>query len=423
MEDDIRQLAQKARTAGHALSLIPAEARKAALLETARRLEEIGEPLWAANRKDLETAAALGISPAMLDRATLNPGRLASMVNGLRSVAALTDPVGETFDGATLPNGLRVVRKRVPLGVLAVIFESRPNVTTEISALGIKTGNSVILRGGRESLETNKVLVGLVRAACAESGLPEDTVQLITSTDRALVPQLLRMDDLIDLVIPRGGQQLQNLVKEHARMPVVYGGIGVCHLFVDSSADLARSIPVIVNAKVQAPSVCNALDTVLVHREVVAELVPAMVRALNEQGVQVLCDPESMSAAVNAGLQNELLAPAGEGDFGREFLSLVVSVKVVGDLEEAIQHIAQYSTHHSDGILTESYTNANRFLDMVDSAVVYVNASTRFTDGGQLGLGAEVAISTQRMHARGPMGLRELTTYKWVVQGDYHVRR
>jgi len=244
----------------------------------------------------------------------------------------------------------------------------------------------------------------------------------VTSTDHALVPELLGMDDLIDLVIPRGGQQLQGLVRQYARMPVIYGGIGVCHLFVDASADLERCIPLINNAKTQAPSVCNALDTVLVHRAILERLIPAMVADLNASGVKVYCDPESLAVARRAGLSGELLAPASEEDYGREFLSLALSVKVVDSLEEAIAHIERYGTHHSDGILTESYTNATRFLDAVDSAAVYVNASTRFTDGGEFGLGAEVAISTQRMHARGPMGLQELTTYKWVVQGDYHVR-
>jgi len=248
-------------------------------------------------------------------------------------------------------------------------------------------------------------------------------VQLISSTDRALVPQLLAMDDVIDLVIPRGRRGLQNLVKRHAKMPVIYGGIGVCHLYVDESADLGKSVAVINNAKTQAPSVCNALDTVLVHSSVAHELVPAMVADLNACGVRVLCDQESLEALEGAvGVTADLIGPAGPQDYGQEFLSLVLSVKTVDSIDEAIAHIAEYGTSHSDGILTNDYGNAMRFLDEVDSAVVYVNASTRFTDGGQFGLGAEVAISTQRMHARGPVGLRELTTYKWIVQGDWHVR-
>jgi len=304
-----------------------------------------------------------------------------------------------------------------------VVFESRPNVTIDISALALKTGNALILRGGKETLRTNGVLVDGVRQACEAVGIPADAAQLITSTDRELVKVLLGMDDLIDLVIPRGGPGLQNLVKQHARMPVVYGGIGVCHLYVDESADQARCIPLIINAKCQAPSVCNALDTVLVHRSIAAGFVPAMVAALHAAGVKVLGDELTLRALEGApGIRRDLLEQAGAEAYGVEFLSLVLSVKVVETLDEAIAHIARYSTQHSDGILTNDYAHASRFLDEVDSAAVFVNASTRFNDGGQFGLGAEVAISTQRMHARGPMGLRELTTYKWIVQGDYHVR-
>ncbi len=423
-EVNLRAMALSARAAGRKLALLSTDQRNATLLEIARRLDAVGEELWEANRADLEQARAEGISPALLDRSTLTPKRVAAMAQGCREVAALPDPLGQEFDGRLLPNGLRLAKRRVPLGLIAVIFESRPNVTAEISSLCLKTGNAVIMRGGRESLRTNGVLIDLIRSACEATGVPADAVQLIRSTDRALVPELLGMDDLIDLVIPRGGQGLQNLVRQYARMPVIYGGIGVCHLFVDASADIARSIPVIHNAKTQAPSVCNALDTVLVHRAVVKDLLPPMVAALNASGVKVLCDPPSLAALEGAsGIQSDLVAPATEEDYGREFLSLVLSVKVVDSLDEAIAHIARYGTNHSDGILTNDYANAQRFLNEVDSAAVYVNASTRFTDGGQFGLGAEVAISTQRMHARGPLGLQELTTYKWVVQGDYHVRK
>jgi glutamate-5-semialdehyde dehydrogenase len=420
---DLRRMGADARTAGRRLGLLPAGVRNAALEEIARHLETAGDELWKANEADLAEAKKAGLSPALLDRSTLNPKRLQGMIEGCRDVAALPDPLGQVFDGATLPNGLQVAKKRVPLGTMAVIYEARPNVTIDISALGIKTGNAVIMRGGKEVLRTNSILTDLVREGCAAVGVPADAVQLITSSDRELVPQLLSMDDMIDLVIPRGGPGLQSLVKQHARMPVVYGGIGVCHLFVDRSADLARSVPLIHNAKTQAPSVCNALDTVLVHRDIVGDLMPAMAAGLTASGVKVLCDEPSLAALADApGVNADLIAPAGPDDYGVEFLSLVLSVKVVDSLDEAIEHIARYSTNHSDGILTNDYANAQRFLDEVDSAAVYVNASTRFTDGGQFGLGAEVAISTQRMHARGPMGLQELTTYKWIVQGDYHVR-
>lgn len=422
-EIDLRNMAERAVAAGRQLAILPTEVRNRALEEIAHRLENVGEELWEANRADLAEAREAGLAPSLIDRSTLNEKRLRGMITGCRDVAALPDPLGQTFDGHTLPNGLRVAKRRVPLGVLGVIFESRPNVTIDISALGIKTGNAVIMRGGKESLRTNIVLVELVRAACATVGVPPDAVQLIRSNDRTLVPQLLQMDDLIDLIIPRGGPGLQRLVKEHARMPVIYGGIGVCHLYVDATADLERSIPLINNAKTQAPSVCNALDTVLVHRSVVRELMPMMAADLTAAGVKVLCDAESLAALEEVeGIDRALIAPAGPDDYGQEFLSLTLSVKVVGSLDEAIEHIQRYGTNHSDGILTNDYANAVRFLERVDSAATYVNASTRFTDGGQFGLGAEVAISTQRMHARGPMGLQELTTYKWIIQGDYHIR-
>ncbi len=419
---DLRAMALRAREAGRQLGLLSSQVRNAALLEIAQRLDEVGEALWEANRADVNEALEEGIAPALLDRSTLNPARLQAIVQGCRDVAALPDPLGQLFDGKTLANGLQLAKKRVPLGVIGVIFESRPNVTVDIGALGIKTGNSVILRGGRESLRTNIVLVECIRTACAAVGVPEDAVQLITSTDRTLVPELLRMDDLIDLVIPRGGPGLQALVREHARMPVVYGGIGVCHLYVDASADQARSLPVIKNAKIQAPSVCNALDTVLVHRSIVRDFVPAMVADLNAAGVKVLCDADSLAALEGTPYDESLVDAATPEDYGHEFLSLVLSVRVVDSLDEAIAHIQTYGTNHSDGILTNDYGNAMAFLNRVDSAAVYVNASTRFTDGGQFGLGAEVAISTQRMHARGPMGLQELTTYKWIIQGDYTAR-
>jgi len=423
MAIDLRVMGQRAAASGKKLGLMPTEARDAVLEGVARRLESEAPALAEANEADLAQARADGLPPALLDRLALTPKRLAGMAAGCRDVAALPDPLGEEFDVRRLPNGMRLARRRVPLGVLGVIYESRPNVTIDISALCIKTGNGAILRGGKESLRSNQALARLIHDACREVGAPVDAVQLIESTDRALVPELLAMDDVIDLVVPRGGPGLQALVKEHATMPVVYGGIGVCHLYVDRTADLERSLPVIHNAKTQAPSVCNALDTVLVHREVAEVFLPMMARNLIESGVQVLADQASWALLERAGLaEHELVGRAGADDFGREFLALVVSVKVVDGLDEALAHIAQYGTGHSDGILTNDYAQATRFLNEVNSAAVYVNASTRFTDGGQFGLGAEVAISTQKLHARGPMGLRELTTYKWVVEGDYTVR-
>jgi glutamate-5-semialdehyde dehydrogenase len=423
-EIDIRAMALAARSAGRALALSTTAARNAALQGIAERLANVGPELWEANQADVAYATEAGIAPALLDRTTLNAKRLQGMVDGCRDVAALPDPLGEVFEGHTLANGMVLAKKRVPLGLLATLFESRPNVTIDIGALAIKSGNGVIMRGGKESLQTNIVLVGIVQEALAAAGLPADAVQLVTSTDRALVPQLLAMDDLIDLVIPRGGPGLQGLVKQLARMPVAYGGIGVCHLFVDASADLDRSIPLINNAKTQAPSVCNALDTVLVHRSVAGDLIPALVTDLTSAGVKMYLDEASMATldAISIADAGDLLASATAEHYGVEFLSLQLSVKVVSTLDEAIAHIQRHGTNHSDGILTDSVASAERFLNEIDSAATYVNCSTRFTDGGVFGLGAEVAISTQRMHARGPMGLRELTTYKWIVRGDYHIR-
>jgi len=420
---DLQEMGRRVVEGGRQLGLLPTAARNRILEGIAERLETATAELVAANEADLEQARANGLDPALLDRLALTPKRLAGMATSCRDVAALPDPLGEEFDVRRLPNGMRVARRRVPLGVLAVIFESRPNVTIDISALCIKTGNGVILRGGKESLRSNMALIALVHEACEATGAPAQAVQLVESTDRALVPELLRMDDVVDLVVPRGGPRLQALVREHATMPVVYGGIGVCHLYVDSSADLVRSLPVISNAKTQAPSVCNALDTVLVHEAVAAEFLPAMTRDLVDDGVRVLVDEASWAALEDSGLaDHELVGRAGEDSYGREFLGLTLSVKVVAGLDEALAHIAKYGTGHSDGILTNDYAHATRFLNEVNSAAVYVNASTRFTDGGQFGLGAEVAISTQKLHARGPMGLRELTTYKWVAEGDYTVR-
>jgi len=420
---DVRQVGQAALQAGRRLALLSSEVRDAALRDVAHRLESVGDELWDANRRDIEEARAADVAAPLIDRATLTPAKVQAMAQGCRDVASLPDVLGQVFDGRTLPNGLRIAKKRVPLGVLAVIFESRPNVTIDISALAIKTGNAVIMRGGKESLRTNIVLVDLVREACASVGVPQDAVQLIASTDRALVSDLLAMDDVVDLVIPRGGPGLQDMVKQHARMPVIYGGIGVCHAFVDETADQDKAIRIINNAKTQAPSVCNALDTVLVHQAIAREFLPRMVADLNAAGVCVLGDPETLQILEGAtGVDGDLIGAATPDDYGREFLSLVLSTRVVSGLDEALEHIAHYSTHHSDAILTNDYSHAVRFMNEVDSSAVFVNASTRFNDGGQFGLGAEVAISTQKLHARGPVGAEALTTYKWIVEGDGHVR-
>jgi glutamate-5-semialdehyde dehydrogenase len=324
------------------------------------------------------------------------------------------------FENAATPQGLRVRKQRVPLGVLAVIYESRPNVTVDVAALAIKSGNAIILRGGKETIRSNQALVLGIHTALEEASLPSNAVQFISDPDRSHVETLLKMHTYVDMLIPRGGAGLHQYCRENSTIPVITGGIGICHLFVDESADLAQSLEVIRNAKIQRPTVCNALDTVLVHRAVAAEFIPELVHALEKDGVSFRLDPGAM--AVIADQQNPVVVKAGADDFDTEWLSLVLGIRVVDGLDHAIEHIAEHSTHHSDGILTKNTDHAQKFITLIDSAAVYVNASTRFTDGSQLGLGAEVAISTQRLHARGPMALRELTTYKWVIEGDYTVR-
>ncbi len=420
---DLLQMGAQARAAARRLATSGVEARDCALLGIAAALRSQSEAVLAANEADLVEARAAGLAPAMLDRLALDPARLREMARGAGVVAGLPDPLGETFDMRRLPNGLQVGKRRVPIGVLGVIYEARPNVTVDVAALCIKSGNAAILRGGKETLRSNAALADLIAAACAGAGLPGDAIQLVRSPERALVGELLRLDRYVDMVIPRGGAALHELCRREARMPVITGGIGVCHLYVDRLADLEKAVPIIFNAKVQRPTVCNALDTVLVHRSVAAAFLPRLAEALAGPGVEMRADAEALAILAAArGSAAWRLAPAAPEDFGREFLALILSIRVVDGLDEALEHIARYSTQHSDGILTEDYTTAQRFVDEVDSAAVYVNASTRFTDGGELGLGAEVAISTQKLHARGPMGLRELTTYKWVIYGSGQVR-
>jgi glutamate-5-semialdehyde dehydrogenase len=416
----IEEMGKRARAAFRKLALAPTEQKNACL-------ERLGDCIWqergqvlTANAADVTAAAQAGLSPAMLDRLTLTEARLSGMIADLRGVASLPDPVGQTFDAATLPNGLRVRKQRVPIGVLAIIYESRPNVTIDAAGLAIKTGNAVILRGGSETIASNRALVGLVQRALAESRLPVDAVQFVDDPDRARVTELLRLNEYVDMVIPRGGAGLHKLCRDISNIPVITGGIGICHLYVDETTDLEAALPVIRNAKIQRPTVCNALDTVLVNRQVAEAFLPRVVAQLAADGVTFRAEPKALAAL--SGSPNPAVLPAGEQDFDTEWLSLVLGLKVVDGLDEAIEHIAAHSTGHSDGILTRSADNAGRFTATVDSAAVYVNASTRFTDGAQLGLGAEVAISTQRLHARGPMGLPELTSYKWIIEGDYHVR-
>lgn len=416
----IQSICEQAKRVSRALAQASSAEKNTALSRAADELWACRAEIVAANRQDMDAARAAGMSEALLDRLMLDEGRLGGIVADLRHVTSLPDPVGDVFEDQQLPNGLRVHKQRVPLGVLAVIYEARPNVTVDVAGLALKSGNCVILRGGSETIHTNRALVEAIRRGLRETSIPEDSVQLIADTDRQLVFDLLQMDRYIDMVIPRGGAGLHEFCRKNSRIPVITGGIGICHLYVDENADQRRAIEVIRNAKIQRPSVCNALDTVLVHKKIAAQFLPALVTRLKGDGVRFVAEPRAGALAEAAG--GDTLRLAGPEDFDQEWLSLVLGLKVVDSLDEAVEHIGAHSTGHSDGILTQDESSAQRFIAAVDSAAVYVNASTRFTDGAQLGLGAEVAISTQRLHARGPMALRELTTYKWVIQGDYHVR-
>lgn len=425
---NIEEMGKRARAASREMARASTSLKNELLIYLSELLITEAESILNANQADVRDGEARGLSPALLDRLTLNPARLEGISADLKSVASLPDPVGECFDATTLPNGLRVHKQRVPLGVLGVIYEARPNVTIDVAGLALKTGNACILRGGSETLRSNQALVRVVRSALEKYALPSDAVQFIDDPDRARVAELLNLHEYVDMLIPRGGAALHQFCRENSRIPVITGGIGICHLFVDESADLEGAEKVIFNAKTQRPTVCNSLDTVLVHRKVASDIIPRLIDHLSRAGVSFRLDPNAVPFVEKEGTGStasnlpENVSLAGPEDFDTEWLSLILGIKVVDNLQEAIEHIQLHSTGHSDGILTRDEANIQEFISTVDSAAVYVNASTRFTDGGQLGLGAEVAISTQRLHARGPMGLRELTTYKWVIIGENHVR-
>jgi glutamate-5-semialdehyde dehydrogenase len=419
--EQLETMGRAARAAARKLAYLNTEVKNRALENVAAALVREQDAILAANSQDLAAGRAAGLSEALLDRLLLTPERLRSLANDVRAVAALPDPVGEIFDMRTMPNGLKVGKKRVPLGVIGAIYESRPNVTVDIACLCLKSGNACILRGGREAINTNRALAGLLVREFVAAGVPEGAVQFVDDPDRALVARMLRMREYIDLLVPRGGADLIRYVAENATMPVVTGGIGVCHTYVDEAADLDKAVRIVYNAKVRRPSICNALDTLLVHRAVAPAFLPRIAAEWLKAGVEVRCDETSLGILRAAGFEAGVV-PAEPDDFGREFLALRAAVKVVDSLEEAIDHIERYGSGHSEAIVTENYSAAMRFLAQVDAAAVYVNASTQFTDGAQFGLGAEVGISTQKFHARGPMGLKELTSYKWIILGDGHVR-
>jgi glutamate-5-semialdehyde dehydrogenase len=416
----IEKICSQAKLASRTLAHISTEQKNAALEKIAKQLWLERNEILAANQVDQDRAKSNGLNEALLDRLTLNEKRLSLIIEDLRNVIGLPDPIGDQFEFQQMPNGLKIFKQRVPLGVVGVIYEARPNVTIDVVGLTLKSGNSVILRGGSETIRSNHSLVRAIHRGLLGTSVPSHAIQLVSDTDRSLVLELLKMDRYIDMIIPRGGAGLHEFCRQNSRIPVITGGIGICHLFVDESADPERAIEVIRNAKIQRPSVCNALDTVLVHQAIAKTFLPRLIERLSHDGVTFHVDEKAFKILQKS--SNESVQPAGDQDFDTEWLSLVLGIKIVKGLDQAIKHIASHSTAHSEGILTENESHALRFLENVDSAAVYVNASTRFTDGSQMGLGAEIAISTQRLHARGPMGLRELTTYKWVIRGDYSVR-
>ena len=418
--DELETKARAAKAASKKLAHLSTEVKNKALLQIADGLVSSQDEILSANQRDRAAAEASGMSPAMLDRLLLNPSRIAGMAGDVRAVASLPDPVGEVFDMRTLPNGLQIGRKRVPLGVIATIYESRPNVTVDISTLCLKSGNAVILRGGKEAIHSNLALAKVVQKAAYNAGIPEGTVQIIESTERTAVDRMLKMNGIIDLIIPRGGAELVRFVASHAAMPVLAGGVGVCHTYIDKTAKLNDAVAIVYNAKVQRPTVCNALDTILVHADIADRFLKSIAREFVKAGVEMHCDKAALQILKET--PSLKLVPATEQDWGKEFLALIAAVKVVKSLDEALEHIDRYGSGHSEAIVTEEYSAAMRFLDEVDAACVYVNASTRFTDGGQFGLGAEVGISTQKFHARGPLGLKELTSYKWIIFGSGQVR-
>jgi len=415
----LEEMGKAAKAASYQLSVLSSVQKNQVLLTIAASLEAQSAQILAANELDLADARQNGMSEALLDRLMLNPSRLKGIADDVRQVCNLADPVGELIDGGQLDSGLRIERRRVPLGVVGVIYEARPNVTVDVASLCLKTGNAVILRGGKETYRTNAATVRVIQSALQQHGLPAGAIQAIESPDRELVNQLLKLDRYVDMLIPRGGAGLHKLCREQSTIPVITGGIGVCHIFVDQSAERDAALKVIVNAKKQRPSACNSVETLLIHQAIAPTFLPALSRRMAEEGIKLHADQQSITA-LQAG-PAEVVA-VKEADYNDEWLSLDLNVKVVTEMDEAIAHIREHGTQHSDAILTRSIQNADRFVKQVDSSAVYVNASTRFTDGGQFGLGAEVAVSTQKLHARGPMGLEALTTYKWIAYGDDTLR-
>jgi glutamate-5-semialdehyde dehydrogenase len=414
---DLTNMGKAAKDAAFELATASTAQKNQALAIIADELEANSAAILAANAKDIELGREAGLTDALLDRLLLNEERLTAIANDVRNVISLNDPVGSEIDSKVLENGMSLSRRRVPLGVVGVIYEARPNVTIDIAALCLKTGNASILRGGKETFFSNMELVKVIQSALAKANLPAASVQYIEKPDRELVSQLLKLDDYVDMIIPRGGAGLHKMCKENSTIPVIIGGFGISHIFVDESADLEKSLNVVENSKVQRPSACNSLDTLLVHEKIAAQFLPMIVERMNDK-VTFVIEPKAKALMAQA----TQIRDAVEGDFDTEWLSYTLGVKVVSDVKDAIDHMRVHNASHSDAIMTNSLENSELFINSVGSAAVYVNASTRFTDGAQFGLGAEVAVSTQKLHARGPMGLEELTSYKWVGKANYLAR-
>ena len=416
LKTELEIMGGRAKAAARQLSVLSTADKNNALRGMADYLEAEQARILAANSIDVEAGKVKGLSAALIDRLSLTPERIVAMAEGLRQVAALPDPIGECLGGCKRPNGLDIRKIRVPFGVIAIIYEARPNVTVDAAGLCLKTGNAVLLRGGSEAIESNKVLADILIQAALAAGIPEGAIALIETTEREAVNIMLKMNRYIDVIIPRGGAGLIKTVVENSTVPVIETGIGICHTFVDESADLEMAADIAFNAKVSRPGVCNSMETLLVHRSVVGSLLPLLLERYVSAGVELRGCPETAA-------QHPAVKPATEEDWATEYLDFILSVKVVGSLDEAIEHIDRFSTRHSEAIVTRDYANARRFQQMVDAAAVYVNASTRFTDGFEFGFGAEIGISTQKLHARGPMGLVEMTSIKYLIDGNGQIRQ
>jgi glutamate-5-semialdehyde dehydrogenase len=414
-QQHVEERARRAKAASVQLRTVSSATKDAALLAMAQALHARREEIFAANARDLAAGKEKGLGAALLDRLALNEKRVAEMAENCRQVAALPDPIGRVLGGWAQPNGLKIEQVRVPLGVVGVIYESRPNVTVEAAILGLKAGNAVILRGGSEAIHSNVLLSKIISDAARAAGLPEGAIEIIETTDRAATSHLVTLNEFVDLVVPRGGEALKKSLASVATVPLIFAAGGVCHIFVDESADLKQAVEIVHNAKAQRPSTCNALETLLVHRAIAEKALPAIADRLISAGVELRGDEYSREIVKE-------MQPASEDDWRAEYHDLTLAVRVVEDLDAAIEHIGEYGTSHSDAILTQNYSNAEDFVARVDSAAVYVNASTRFTDGFEFGLGAEVGISTQKLHARGPLGLEALTSTKYIVRGDGQIR-